>query len=161
MKPVSSAAVVSQRGKLCVTLTLFLLTGCALTPGSAPPEPEGTDIGYGTIDPEHSAGTAVTVDAEDPATGRTRSFFEMLARVPGVQVVNMAGGDVRVRVRGASSFQADTDPLFVLDGVLLPGLAGINPADIESITVLKDASETAIYGSRGANGVILLRSKRR
>ena len=163
MKRVSACGATALHGRLSATATLLLLAlaGCALSPGSASPAPEGTDAGYGPVDSLHTTGTAVTVDAEDPQTGRTRSFFEMLARVPGVQVVNLGGGSVNVRVRGASSFQSDTTPLFVLDGVLLPDLAGINPNDIESITVLKDASETAIYGARGANGVIVLTSKRR
>lgn len=87
----------------------------------------------------------------------------MLSRVPGLQVTEGPDGNVTVRVRGATSFRGGQDPLFVLDGAALPSLAGIDgidPSTIESITVLKDAGDTAIYGSRGANGVIVIRTKR-
>ena len=75
------------------------------------------------------------------------------------------GGGIAVRIRGASSFNGSNEPLYVLDGFpMTPGpggaLTGINPYDIASIDVLKDAASTAIYGSRGANGVILIETKR-
>ena len=68
-----------------------------------------------------------------------------------------------VRIRGSTSFTGGEEPLFVLDGMVLQsadGLRGLSPANVESITVLKDAGATAIYGSRGANGVILIKTKR-
>ena len=88
----------------------------------------------------------------------------MLRRVPGVRVIEMIEGGMSVRVRGASSFLAGEEPLFVMDGMVLlsagEALYGINPNDIESITVLKNADATAIYGSRGANGVIIIKTRR-
>jgi TonB-dependent SusC/RagA subfamily outer membrane receptor len=89
----------------------------------------------------------------------------MLARLPGVRVVNSTKlhGGIQVRIRGSSSFQGSEEPLFVLDGMPIPSGDGqifsIDPNIIETITVLKDAGATAIYGSRGANGVILIKTK--
>jgi len=90
---------------------------------------------------------------------------EVLAgRFPGVMVMRTAGG-VSVRIRGAESFYGSTEPLYVIDGIpIQPGpggsLSGINPYDIESIQVLKNPVETAMYGLRGANGVIVIKTKR-
>jgi TonB-dependent SusC/RagA subfamily outer membrane receptor len=84
-------------------------------------------------------------------------------RVAGVQVIRLANGGYRVRIRGAAG---EGEPLFVVDGMpvhaLYPGAAlnGINPADVVRIDVLKDAGSTAIYGSRGAHGVILITTRR-
>lgn len=106
-----------------------------------------------------------TVEAED-LDGRYIARVEEMLRgqVAGVEVRNSPNGLV-IRIRGASSVYADTDPLFVIDGLPIQlgvdgALTGINPKDIQSIQVLKNASETAAYGVRGANGVILIRTKR-
>ena len=87
-------------------------------------------------------------------------------RFPGVQVTRTSDGGISVRIRGFTSLHGSNEPLYVIDGVPLeavPGgaLKGINPHDIESIQVLKDPSETTVYGVRGANGVIVIRTKRR
>lgn len=88
------------------------------------------------------------------------------AKVPGIIVTRLADGGIAIQIRGASSsFYGSTQPLFVVDGVAFrPGpngeLIGINPYDIESIKVLKDASETAIYGIRGGNGVVEITTKK-
>jgi TonB-dependent SusC/RagA subfamily outer membrane receptor len=84
----------------------------------------------------------------------------MLRRVPGVQVDEHSGGRISVVIRGRNTFQGGREPLYVLDGMVIQGIDGLNPMNIESITVLKNADATAVYGSRGANGVILIRSKR-
>jgi len=86
-------------------------------------------------------------------------------RFPGVEVTRTPDGGIAVRIRGATSFNGNTEPLYVVDGIAIqagPGgaLTGINPNDIESIRVLKDAADTAMYGMRGANGVIVFRTKR-
>jgi TonB-dependent SusC/RagA subfamily outer membrane receptor len=85
-------------------------------------------------------------------------------RFPGVEVHRTADGTIAVRIRGGSSLMSSNEPLYVIDGVeIAPGpngaLYGINPYDIESIEVLKDATNTAMYGSRGSNGVILIKMK--
>jgi TonB-dependent SusC/RagA subfamily outer membrane receptor len=79
-------------------------------------------------------------------------------------VIRRPGGQISVRIRGPNSLNAGQEPLFVVDGMVAPpgttGLGDLDPSSVESITVLKDAGSTAIYGSRGANGVILIKTKR-
>jgi TonB-dependent starch-binding outer membrane protein SusC len=86
-------------------------------------------------------------------------------RIAGVVVNRLSDGTIAVRIRGGSSFHGNNDPLYVLDGVPIEAgpngsLSGVNPHDIESIKVLKSAAEVAIYGSRGANGVIVIKTKK-
>jgi iron complex outermembrane receptor protein len=104
------------------------------------------------------------VTSEDIQRAPGQSIEEMLkGRVAGVTVTRIDGG-IAVRIRGASSLYASSEPLYVLDGVAIqpgPGgsLQGIDPYDIESIQVLKDPADTALYGMRGANGVIVIKTK--
>jgi TonB-dependent starch-binding outer membrane protein SusC len=141
--------------------------------------------GYGTQRREAITGSVATVDADAANVGVVANANELIqGRISGVNMVQSngePGGNVQVRVRGGTSISASNDPLYVIDGVPLQneatvagaadvagispalsrnGLNALNPNDIESITVLKDASATAIYGSRGANGVILITTKR-
>jgi TonB-dependent SusC/RagA subfamily outer membrane receptor len=86
-------------------------------------------------------------------------------RFPGVDVNRTPDGSIAVRIRGGSSLMGNNEPLYVIDGMeITPGpngaLTGINPYDIDSIEVLKDATSTAMYGSRGSNGVIIIKTKR-
>lgn len=117
-------------------------------------------------------GAVAAVDSTLFNKGRIVSAEELIqAKVPGVQVItsNEPGGGMSVRVRGQASINGAKDPLFVIDGVPLPvggGLSGgrnplnfLNPNDIASVTVLKDAQATSIYGSRGANGVVMIVTK--
>jgi TonB-dependent starch-binding outer membrane protein SusC len=105
------------------------------------------------------------VTSEDIPEAPGQSIEEILkGRVAGVTVTQGEGG-IAVRIRGATSFYGSNEPLYVLDGVPVnsgPGgtLAGIAPYDIESIHVLKDPADTALYGMRGANGVIVIKTKR-
>lgn len=129
-------------------------------------------IGYGTVKKEDVTGSLQTVDAKSFNRGAITSPQELLAgKVPGVAITTGGGPDdgAQIRIRGESSLGASNDPLFVVDGIPLDngGVSGnrnplniINPNDIESITVLKDASATAIYGSRAAGGVILITTKK-
>lgn len=129
-------------------------------------------IGYGEQQARDLTGSIDVVSAEEFNTGRIVSPEELIrAKVPGVQVIdsNEPGGGISLRVRGGTSVNASNEPLFVVDGVPLTVGGGasagrnplnfLNPSDIESITVLKDASSTAIYGSRGANGVVIITTK--
>lgn len=89
---------------------------------------------------------------------------QLMAKVPGVIVTRTAGGDLAILIRGGTSAYGNNDPLYIVDGMAVQpstggGLVGLNPSDIESIKVLKDAAATAMYGSRGANGVIVIRTK--
>ena len=130
-------------------------------------------IGYGTVKKNDMTGSVVAIKAEEFNRGAVVSTQDMLkGKVPGVHIIPGDGGpgsSATIRVRGAASLNASNDPLIVIDGVPIAvdggkGMANpletINPNDIESFTVLKDASAAAIYGSRGSNGVILIQTKR-
>ena len=131
------------------------VAACARGGGGTRPEPK----------PVQPAGNA-TVTANDIEQRPGKSIEEILAgRIAGVTVGRNEEGVMTVRIRGVSSFNGNNDPLYVIDGVpITPGaggsLAGINPYDIESIKVLKDAVATSEYGSRGANGVIVVKMKK-
>lgn len=129
-------------------------------------------IGYGTQEKKDRTGSVESIDSTQFNKGRVISADQLIrAKVPGVQVVdnNEPGGGVAVRIRGGTSINASNDPLYVVDGVPLQVGGGVsagrnplnflNPNDIENISVLKDASATAIYGSRGANGVVIITTK--
>ena len=87
------------------------------------------------------------------------------SKIPGIAVTRTGNGAIAIRIRGTSSFYSSNDPLFVIDGTPIDAgpsgaLAGVNPYDIESIRVLKDPADIGIYGVRGANGVIVITTKR-
>jgi TonB-linked SusC/RagA family outer membrane protein len=122
-------------------------------------------VGYGTQrkrDITGAVGSITAAQVAETPIARTEQILQ--GRVSGVQVTqsnSAPGGGLTVRIRGINSISSGNDPLYVIDG--FPGVSdlnSINPADIESIEVLKDASATAIYGSRGANGVVLVTTKR-
>lgn len=132
-------------------------------------------VGYGTQQKKAFTGAASKIDADKISNLVTPSVDKQLAgRATGVQVTTSGGGvntPARIRIRGTNSLSQGRDPLIVIDGIpVISGnlaattnsntLGDINPADIESIDVLKDGSATAIYGSRGANGVILITTKK-
>lgn len=122
-------------------------------------------VGYGTTTRESFTGTAKRVDGENTDRKAASNITQALAgEVAGVNVVNTTGQPgtaATIRIRGFGSVNGNRDPLYVLDGVPFNGdLTSINNADIESTTVLKDAAATAIYGSRGANGVIIINTKK-
>ena len=111
---------------------------------------------------------AATITSEDIRQNPTGDPIEqqLMNRSPGIWVGKSADGSIAVRIRsGSSSLYGNNEPLYILDGVpFQPGpggsLSGINPYDIASIKVLKDPAEIALYGSRGANGVIIVKTKR-
>ncbi len=121
-------------------------------------------VGYSTTTRQAFTGTAKVVDADNLFRKSVSNVSKALAgEVAGVQVINTSGQpgtEATIRIRGFGSVNGNRSPLFVVDGVPFTGsLNSINPADIESTTVLKDAAATAIYGSRGANGVILINTR--
>lgn len=167
METLSGTGPIGYRPWLFGALSLLFLTACAtsrLAEEGTASDSEAVEVGYGSVEKDHLSGSVTTLETEDVQAMHSGTFAQMLARVPGLQVTETGSGAVSVRIRGASSFLASQEPLFILDGIVFPaggsGLAGISPSTVESITVLKDASETAIYGSRGANGVILIKTKR-
>ncbi len=131
-------------------------------------------IGYGTTAKKDLTGSVATMKTKDFNSGLISTPEQLInGKVSGVQIMSSSGSPTAgstIRIRGGASLNASNDPLIVLDGVPLEigGIAGndgnflslINPNDIESITVLKDASSTAIYGSRASNGVILITTKK-
>ncbi|MFD2888482.1 SusC/RagA family TonB-linked outer membrane protein [Chitinophaga cymbidii] len=123
-------------------------------------------IGYGTQKRKDLTGSVGSVNMEDMSKAPVTSFDEALAgRVAGVQVSSregQPGAAVQIVIRGNNSLTQDNDPLYVIDGFPIENADNnvLNPDDIESIDVLKDASATAIYGARGANGVIIITTKR-
>lgn len=130
-------------------------------------------IGYGTVSRRDATGSVAAVSSRDFTIGSVSSPQELITgKVPGVQITT-SGGDPtaasRIRIRGGSSMSASNDPLIVIDGVPIDNsevsgmpnpLSLLNSNDIESFTVLKDASATAIFGSRASNGVILITTKK-
>ena len=141
-------------------------------------------IGYGSVLKKDLTGSLSSVKVEDEVANQSNSIDQLLqGRAAGVQVVQNGGNPgsgISVKIRGTNSLRGNNEPLYVVDGVIISsagedvlpagvgnigqesqnGLNGINPRDIESIQVLKDASATAIYGSRGANGVVVITTKK-
>lgn len=120
-------------------------------------------IGYGAVRKADVAGSVAVLDNKGFKDQPITQVSDALqGRVSGVQVENsgVPGGSVKIRVRGSGSINKSNDPLYVVDGIVREsGLDGINPEDIQAMQVLKDASSTAIYGSRGSNGVVLVTTK--
>lgn len=122
-------------------------------------------IGYGAQRKEAVTGSVVSMRGDRLREVQTGNVTSALSgRMPGVQLSQTSskpGADMQIRIRGTRSFSADNNPLIVLDGIPFAGSIGdINPNDIKSLDILKDASATAIYGSRGANGVILITTEK-
>ena len=130
-------------------------------------------IGYGSVKKADATGAVDVITSKDFNKGAVNSIQDAVAgKLPGVVITSNSGAPGNtstIRIRGTTSLNASSDPLLVIDGVplsnVVPGgtdniLAAINPNDVENITVLKDASATAIYGSRGSSGVILITTKR-
>lgn len=130
-------------------------------------------IGYGSVKKNDATGSVTAIKPDELSKGITTNAQDMLAgKVAGVSVISndgTPGGGAQIRIRGGSSLNASNDPLIVIDGLAIDnngikgmsnGLSMVNPEDIETFTVLKDASATAIYGSRASNGVIIITTKK-
>lgn len=123
-------------------------------------------VGYGEVKRKDLTGAVSTVSVKDIQDIPVQRVDQMLqGRIAGAEVVSTSGepgAGTSIRIRGTRSISATNEPLYVVDGVMdaVSSMNDINPADIETIQVLKDASSTAIYGSRGSNGVILITTKR-
>ncbi len=120
-------------------------------------------IGYGTVKKKDLTGAVTSVKSEDIVATPTNNVMEALqGKVSGMDIVKTSGAigqDVDILLRGQRSIYGDNSPLFIIDGI--PGSYNeVNPSDIESVDVLKDASSTAIYGSSGSNGVVIITTKR-
>jgi TonB-dependent SusC/RagA subfamily outer membrane receptor len=151
--------LISLRGALgCATL--LVAAACGL------PNRAGTGAVVPDAAPAPSAEAAATVSGDQLDRSSHESIDKILqGRIPGVVVSRTPDGSIAVRIRGATSVHGSSQPLYLVDGMPIePGpngaLTGINPYDIASIRVLKDAAETSMYGSRGANGVVVIKTKR-
>src|SRR5690606_31854353 len=120
-------------------------------------------IGYGEVKKSNVTGSIVSVDVRDLSKVPTTNVMESLqGRLPGVDITRssgQAGAGINITVRGNRSLTASNSPLFIVDGIQYSNIQDLNPNDIQSMEVLKDAASTAIYGSRGANGVIIVTTK--
>lgn len=134
---------------------------------------EAVIIGYGTVKKSDVTGSVTAIKPDEMSKGITTNAQDMIVgKIAGVNVTSQGGtpgGGSTIRIRGGSSLSASNDPLIVIDGLPLDNdgikgvsnfLSAINPNDIETFTVLKDASATAIYGSRASNGVIVITTKK-
>ena len=142
---------IPPRVVLQVSLFAGLMSACSHSKKS-----EG-DLGPPVRDP--------AVTAEDIERTPSQPIEQQLmAKVPGIVVERTTSGNISIRIRGGSSVFGNNEPLYVVDGIAVQpesdgGLAGINPYDIQSIEVLKDATSMTMYGSRGGNGVIVIKTK--
>ena len=145
----------SHHSLLRLGLVGAFLAGCA--------HGGGTSAGQTSPRPTPQASTVTSEDIHPAPNEPIEKVLQ--GRVSGVDVTQAADGGVAVRIRGQGSVYGNTAPLYVLDGqIIQPGpggsLSGISPYDIESIKVLKDPADLTMYGSRGANGVIVIKTKR-
>ena len=155
--------------RLILILSVFSTLVCSCGPSARTSQynygDESVDIGYGRVRRSNLLGAANTVDIEKESESVTfDNIYDYLrARVPGVEISGDGGhgGAPTITVRGIRSINGPNEPLIMVDGAEVPDLSFISPNDVQSVTVLKDASLTVAYGSRGANGVILVTLKRR
>lgn len=155
-------------GSVLAATVLFLaiaLAGCSQSGATRQDDAQEDEvsIGYGTQSKANTTGSQSSVDVDKEKRPIAR-VEELLEGVSGVRVLRSPTGGIRVQIRGASSILGSNEPLYVVDGMPIEvqsgeGLSWLNPADIATIDVLKDASSTSIYGSRGANGVVIITTK--
>ena len=141
--------------------------GCGVSAAPPPPEPVPAAEGAtGRSMQREGTGSVAVVDGDD-LHGRPAVHLEELleGQVAGVQVIRLPGGGIAIQIRGPGSISGNTEPLYVVDGMSVnvaagQGLDWLNPGDILRIEILKDASTTSMYGVRGANGVVLITTRR-
>jgi TonB-dependent SusC/RagA subfamily outer membrane receptor len=143
------------------------LFGCSTSQpaqsGAKGQEEKTLNTGYGTQDESTSTSSASTVTPSESERASADNLADLLqGQTAGVQVSSRPGG-IRIRIRGINSFKSDQTPLYVVDGTPVQpnpdGSISISPQDIASITIHKDAGSASIYGSRGANGVVVIETK--
>ena len=157
---------------ICCGFAVALVTGCGPTGTRRTEVPTPDDqisIGYGTQNKRDATIAVTSVSPTDADARVTRIEYLLQARVPGLEVMPLGDGTYTLRIRGRHSMlgrSVDDEPLLVIDDIPVPrgslgtALAGMAPRDVGRIDVLKDAAAASIYGSRGANGVIIITTKR-
>ena len=153
------------RAVVPVAIATTFAAGCASGGHHRPVEPmDEVRVGYDTRERAEITASVGSITAEEIAGQKVTRVEEMIqGRFAGVHVVRLPNGQMSLRVRGTSTFLGSSEPLVVIDGMPVHGsnaLTGINPHDIARIDILKDAGATSIYGSRGANGVVIITTKR-
>ena len=147
----------------CLSVALPFALACASNTKTIPANAGEVDVGYGTMDRQDATGAVSSIDREDLGGAYYTRVEEMIAgRVAGVDVRANANGSYTITIRGINSINSGVEPLVVVDGVPafdVAVLGSINPRDVRRIDVLRDAASTSIYGSRGANGVILIATR--
>ena len=145
--------------KIClILLTLALACSCGSSrlyvPDGTDPEEEDVNLGYQKVKKKDSTSATGSVKV-DRASGYNNIYDYLKGRVAGVEV-----NGTTIRIRGERSILGNNDPLILVDGMVTDDISNITPDEVERIDVLKDAASTAMYGSRGANGVILITTRR-
>ena len=149
-------------------LAFIALVGChhRSSVAAKPPTPENVKVGYGEQPRDQIGGAVESATADKLSDVKTTQVEKLLeGRFPGVEVVRTPTGGFSIRIRGVNTFLGNGEPLYVVDGIAVQvepgrGLDWLSPGEIERIDVLKDPPETTMYGVRGANGVILITTKR-
>jgi TonB-dependent SusC/RagA subfamily outer membrane receptor len=161
----------ARQGGLCAAVAL-VLAGCHSSPSdTSRPKPSPTpsagsvQVGYGSQDKRDVTAAVSSASGEKMRANSPRTVADMLiGRFPGVEVRQQANGTPSIRIRGSRSFRSSEEPLIVVDGIPQvnggQSLMDLSPRDVESIDVLKDAAATSVFGSRGANGVILISTRK-
>lgn len=145
-----------------------LWAGCAhsAAPAAVAPRGDSVSVGYGRQTAGSITSSVGTVTADQASHTKVTRVQELMERIPGVEVMRLANGDYSVRIRGAGGFLGNGEPLYVIDGMPVHNtgstgvLDGIAPQDVERIDVLKDAGAAAIYGADGANGVVIITTRK-
>ena len=158
----------SFRVRRAIALMVVSATGCHAYPGGPvlpTPVADQVQVGYGTQSRRDISGAVAQADGDKLMAASPRTVSDMLVgRFAGVEVTKLANGGTSIRIRGSRSFKTNQEPLIILDGMPQHNgsatLSDLDPHDIKSIDVLKDASATSAYGSRGSNGVILIATRR-
>ena len=142
--------------------------GCHSSPNGpalAKPSPTAVQVGYGTQEAREVNAAVSSASGDKMRSNSPRTVADMLVgRFPGVEVRSLPNGSASIRIRGTRSFRSGEEPLIVVDGIPqhsgAQALMDMSPRDVESIEVLKDAAASSVFGSRGANGVILISTRR-
>ena len=160
-----SSTASSFRPIWAMVLLVVLLPACAHSP-ETDPEAGEAEPEVAAEQTERDTDPRPAVTAEDIERNPSEPIEQQLqGRIAGVRVTRLPNGDIAVRIRGTTSIRGSNEPLYIVDGVPFRpgpggGLSGIQVSEIESIEVLKDATATAMYGVRGANGVVIIKLKK-
>ncbi len=159
-----------RRGLAGAVLVLVaLLPACASghSHASAAQPADSVQVGYGQQARRNVTGAVSSIETESQRDNSALQLEQLIqGRVAGVEIIRLDAARISLRIRGTNSVNSGTEPLYVIDGMKVhaesftDAMAGINPGDVARIEILKDAGATAIYGSEGANGVVLVTTRR-